>query len=248
MLLQSWIVTGDMLDPCRFRDAGAGDQCGLGRSIRFSDRLEKGLVLEPVANPDRVRLVMNVDMRVDWPHHRAIRFVRAETKDAGPAMIDPYDAMILSGQGFFPAFSLSVETTGKSPPSSLNAKSFVAAVAMMMVVVMMVMMMMVAITVMVMVVMLHRHRLGRSGERRQGECGSQNGGGKKCPQHGVSFLESLRPAWAGGSWSELETDSSGHCSKMSFFVVASFRLYAFHFGRDAGFSMMALSTDRVSAA
>lgn len=171
MLLQSCIVTGDMLDQSRFRDAGAGDQCGLGRSNRFSDRLEKGLVLGPVANPDRVRLVMNVDMRVDWPHHRAIRFVRAETKDAGLAMIDSYDAMIVYGQGFVPAFSPSVETTGKSSPSSLNAKSFVAAVAMMMVV----------------VVMLHRHRFGRSGERRQGECGSQIGGGKKCLQHEFPF-------------------------------------------------------------
>ncbi|MGO8739699.1 hypothetical protein [Rhodoblastus sp.] len=174
-------------------------------------------------------------MRIVRPHDKAIRFGCAEMKDAGLAMIDPYDAMIVFGHGFVPAFSLSAETAGKSPRSRLNAKSVVATTVIMVVVVVMVMvvvvvvMIMVAITVMMMVVMLHRHRLGRrrglgrSGERRKSERGRQNGGGKKCLQHWVSFRGSFRPAREERSGSALETLSSANGSKMSFVVVGSFR-------------------------
>ena len=66
-----------------------------------------------------------------------------------------------------------------------------------MVVVMMMVMIVVAVVVMMMVVgMFHRHGfggLGRSGEGRQGERGSQDGGGKKRFQHRVSFRSSFLP-------------------------------------------------------
>jgi uncharacterized membrane protein YqiK len=73
-----------------------------------------------------------------------------------------------------------------------------AIVVMMMVVVVMVVVVVVvivvaAVVVMMMVGMFHRHRfggrhgLGRNGEGRQRERGSQDSGGKKRLQHGLSF-------------------------------------------------------------
>ena len=126
-----------------------------------------------------------------------------------------------------------------------------------MMVMMMVMVIMVLAFTMMMMVMLHRHRFGRrrgrrglgqSGEGRQGESGSQDGRGEKCFQHCVSFRESFRPAREGRPWSGLETHESGMGSSMIFCVIGFFRPQTFHSGLEGGFSVIALSTDCVSAA
>lgn len=52
-----------------------------------------------MAAADGVGLVMNMDMRIVRPHDQPIHVVRAEMKDAGFAMIDPYDAMMMSRHG-----------------------------------------------------------------------------------------------------------------------------------------------------
>jgi len=140
-------------------------------------------------------------MRIIRPHDKPIHFVGAEMKDAGFAVVDPDDAMVMFGHECVPVFGLSKGTTGAAC-RSLYARSVVAVIAVMMMVVMVVIVMMMMPITMMMVVLHRRGFGGRSrrrgirhgGQRRQGKGGNQDGRGKKSLQHLSSFREVFRLA------------------------------------------------------